>query len=203
VHEICAQAGALLILDEVMMFRLGFHGAQGLFGVSPDLTLLGKVIGGGLPVGAVGGRADVMSVFDVTLPRSIRHSGTYNANPMTATAGLVCLEHLSPEHFTRMRRAAEGLVEAATRILRDHRIPASLAHTESMFNLHGLPVAATTYSELQRQDRDLARVLHLGLLNAGLQLTPTGMGSMSTVMTDAHVTALVDGLLYVVKRYLH
>jgi glutamate-1-semialdehyde 2,1-aminomutase len=201
-RELTAKCGALLIFDEVMMFRLAYNGAQGLYGVSPDLTLLGKLIGGGLPVGAVGGRADVMAAFDATAAGFIRHSGTYNANPMTAAAGIVCLEHLPPEAFTRLRHHADSLLEGASRVLHDKRIPASLAQAESMFNLHGLPSPATTCAELRRQDRELTRTLHLGLLTAGVQLTPSGMGCISTVMDETHVSAFVDALRFVVNRYL-
>jgi glutamate-1-semialdehyde 2,1-aminomutase len=201
-HELAARCGALLILDEVMMFRLGYHGAQGVFGVSPDLTLLGKVIGGGLPVGAVGGRADVMSAFDITATRAIRHSGTYNANPLTAAAGIATLEHLTPGRFARLRHLADRLVEGATRVLREAGVPASLAQAESMFNLHALPAPATTYAEIRRQDRALLKALHLGLLAAGIQITPTGMGSLSTVMDESHVDAFVEALRHAARRCL-
>jgi glutamate-1-semialdehyde 2,1-aminomutase len=202
VRELASAAGALLVFDEVMMFRLSFHGAQGLFGVSPDLTLLGKLIGGGLPVGVLGGRADVMAVFDATAEGSIRHSGTYNGHPLAAAAGLACMEHLTPDKFDVLRRRAGVLVARANDVLRERRVPASWAHVESMFNLHGSAVPACTYEERQGQDRTLARTLHLGLLNAGIQLTPSGMGSVSTVMDDTHVEAFVDALRFVVRRYV-
>src|SRR5207302_7285007 len=93
----------LLVFDEVISFRVGYRGAQGAFGVSPDLTTFGKIIGGGFPVGAVGGRAEVMSVFD---PRSgkpaVPHGGTFNANPVTMAAGLAAMRLLDEKAFDRL-----------------------------------------------------------------------------------------------------
>src|SRR3989441_3096045 len=91
-REVTRRHGIVLIFDEVISFRVGYHGAQGLFGVTPDMTTLGKIIGGGFPVGALVGRADVMAVFDPTggEPRA-PHGGTFNANPVTMAAGLAAM----------------------------------------------------------------------------------------------------------------
>ena len=101
-------AGALVIFDEVIAFRLGHSGAQGLWGISPDLTALGKIIGGGFPVGAVGGRAEVMAVFDPTGGKpALPHGGTFTANPVTMRAGLAAMKALTPESFARLDRLAQ------------------------------------------------------------------------------------------------
>ena len=98
-RELTRDAGALLVFDEVISFRIGYHGAQGRLGVTPDLTTLGKIIGGGLPVGALGGRADVMELFDPRRDDRIGHGGTFNANPLTMAAGLATLDELTPERY--------------------------------------------------------------------------------------------------------
>lgn len=106
-RRVTREIGALLILDEVITFRLGYNGAQGRFGVDPDLTALGKVIGGGFPVGAVGGRREVMAVFDPTGgPPAVPHGGTFSANPMTMMAGIAALEDLTPEAFAHLEALA-------------------------------------------------------------------------------------------------
>src|SRR5215468_9840628 len=89
-REVTRAHGIVLIFDEVISFRVGYHGAQGAFGVVPDMTTLGKIIGGGFPVGAIAGRADAMAVFDPTRggPPAAPHGGTFNANPVTMAAGL-------------------------------------------------------------------------------------------------------------------
>src|SRR5207247_9029396 len=102
-RDVTAAHGICLIFDEVISFRLGYHGAQGLFDIRPDLTSLGKIIGGGFPVGAVGGRAEVMAVFD---PRGgkplVPHGGTFNANPVTMAAGLAAMRLLDEKAFERL-----------------------------------------------------------------------------------------------------
>ncbi len=101
VREVTEAHGILLIFDEVFSFRVGYHGAQGAVGVTPDITALGKIIGGGLPVGATGGRRDVMEVFDQTIkPLRVEHGGTYNANPMTMAAGLAAMRQMTPRPST-------------------------------------------------------------------------------------------------------
>jgi glutamate-1-semialdehyde 2,1-aminomutase len=109
-REVTAAHGILLIFDEVISFRVGYRGAQGAFGVRPDLTAFGKIIGGGFPVGAVGGRADVMAVFD---PRggkpAVPHGGTFNANPVTMAAGLAAMRLLDEPAYARLDELGETL----------------------------------------------------------------------------------------------
>ena len=114
-REVCDGHGALLIFDEVISgFRVGAGGAQGVFGVKPDLTCLGKIIGGGLPVGAYGGRADLMELVAPAGP--VYQAGTRSGNPLAMTAGLWCLDHLKPSLYrtasTLCSRLAHGLADA-------------------------------------------------------------------------------------------
>jgi glutamate-1-semialdehyde 2,1-aminomutase len=103
-REVTRKHGIVLIFDEVISFRVGYHGAQGAFGVTPDMTTLGKIIGGGFPVGAVAGSAEVMAVFDPTRggPPAAPHGGTFNANPVTMAAGLAAMRLLTPDAFARV-----------------------------------------------------------------------------------------------------
>jgi glutamate-1-semialdehyde 2,1-aminomutase len=115
-RELCTTAGALLIFDEVISgFRAGTGGAQAVYGVRPDLTCLGKIIGGGLPVGAYGGRADLMDLVSPAGP--VYQAGTLSGNPLAMTAGLWCLEHLSPKLYATLvalgARLAAGIADAA------------------------------------------------------------------------------------------
>ena len=114
-RELTRDAGALLVFDEVISFRVGYHGAQGRCGVTPDLTTLGKIIGGGLPVGALGGRADVMALFDPRRDDRIGHGGTFNANPLTMAAGLATLAELTPDRFDELEALAASWRRASTR----------------------------------------------------------------------------------------
>ena len=108
-RKVTREVGALLIFDEVITFRLGYRGAQGIWNIDPDLTTLGKIIGGGFPVGAIGGHKDVMAVFD---PRpgkpALPHGGTFSANPVTMRAGIAAMELLDDAAFARSRCDGRG-----------------------------------------------------------------------------------------------
>ena len=112
------ECGALLIADEVLSFRIDYRGACHRFGIEPDLVSLGKIIGGGFPVGAVAGKADVMAVFDHRDGELVHHGGTYNGNPVTMVAGYETMKRLTPDRLRRVRPAgrpgsATGLQEGA------------------------------------------------------------------------------------------
>ena len=175
-RELTHDAGALLVFDEVISFRIGYHGAQGRLGVTPDLTTLGKVIGGGLPVGALGGRADVMELFDPRADGRLGHGGTFNGNPLTMAAGLATLDELLPVAYDALEALAREL-EAAV----NERTEASATAVGSLFRID-LP--------------DLSRLpdLHVGLLANGILMTPRGMGCLSTPMTSAEVDAFVEAV---------
>src|SRR5207302_3293196 len=117
-RAVTAQHGIVLVFDEVISFRVAAGGAQERYGVRPDLTTLGKIIGGGLPVGAFGGRADIMSAYD---PRRggarISHGGTFNANPLTMAAGVATLNALTPEAYRRLDALGERLRGGVSRLL--------------------------------------------------------------------------------------
>jgi glutamate-1-semialdehyde 2,1-aminomutase len=175
-RDLTRNAGALLVFDEVISFRIGYHGAQGRLGVTPDLTTLGKIIGGGLPVGALGGRADVMALFDPRRDDRIGHGGTFNANPLTMAAGLATLDELTPERYAGLEALAAEL-EAGV----NARTGASATAVGSLFRIE-LP------------DPSRLPVLHVDLLASGILMTPRGMGCLSTPMTSAEVDAFVGAL---------
>jgi glutamate-1-semialdehyde 2,1-aminomutase len=179
-RELTHDAGALLVFDEIISFRVGYHGAQGRYGVTPDLTTLGKIIGGGLPVGALGGRADVMGLFDPRRDDRIGHGGTFNANPLTMAAGLATLAELTPDSFDALGALA-GDLEAGV----NAQTAATAAAVGSLFRIE-LP------------DRSHLPDLHLGLLANGILMTPRGMGCLSTPMTSAEIGAFVDAVQAVV-----
>ena len=123
-REATARLGILLIFDEVISFRVAAGGAQERFNIRPDLTTLGKIIGGGLAVGAFGGRADVMNFYD---PRGgkgrINHGGTFNANPLTMAGGVATMEQLTPEAYARLDALGERLRDGVRRVLRKQKYP--------------------------------------------------------------------------------
>ena len=179
-RDLTRDVGALLVLDEVISFRVGYRGAQGRLGMTPDLTTLGKIIGGGLSVGAFGGRTDVMELYDPRGELPIGHGGTFNANPLTMAAGLATLAELTPDRYEAL--------EALARELRSKLEAIGGLSVEQVGSLFHIGVG----------DAPLPPDLHLALLGQGILLTQRGMGCLSTPMTSAEVDAFVaaagDGL---------
>jgi glutamate-1-semialdehyde 2,1-aminomutase len=176
-RELTMEAGALLVFDEIISFRVGYHGAQGRFGITPDLTTLGKIIGGGLPVGALGGREDVMALFDPRVVEGrIAHGGTFNANPLTMAAGLVTLDEMKPALYEQLESLCVEL-------------------REKLEELGGVDVRQTaSLFQVDVGDERGQLDLHLALLANGILLTQRGMGCLSTPMTSAEIDAFVDAV---------
>lgn len=186
-REVTEQHGILLMFDEVFSFRLGYHGAQGEVGVIPDITSLGKIIGGGLPVGATGGRADVMEVFDQTKkPLRVEHGGTYNANPMTMAAGLAAMRQMTPDAYDRLAALGDRLRDGITRLMRDHGLPGRVHGVASMVAMIFNDAPFSNYRELplRRREAEMIYALHRHLLNNGVTIIPHGLMLLSTPMTE-------------------
>ncbi|HWN57642.1 MAG TPA: aminotransferase class III-fold pyridoxal phosphate-dependent enzyme, partial [Methylomirabilota bacterium] len=180
--EAAHRAGALLILDEVITLRLHEGGAQQIFDVKPDLTMLGKIIGGGFPVGALGGSEEVMSSFDPRNRGSIFHAGTFNGNPITCAAGIASIRELTQARIDKMAKQAERLGAELARAARSVELPFSVRTYGSLLNIFFLkePPPAT----IAREDARAIANFHLAALNNGLFLAPRGMIALSTVITD-------------------
>lgn len=183
------EAGALFVLDEVLSFRFSTGGCQKRFGIKPDLTMLGKTIGGGFPVGAVGGLAEHMKVFD---PADLKvfHSGTYNANPVTMAAGEVSVRELTAERITVMDTLAEKLKKGLTAAVKKAGLPVSVNHYGSCLNLYFSAVSPE--SSVVRDDAEIMGKFHHAAMNHGLFLAPRGMIALSTVMTSAHIDEILE-----------
>ncbi|MCH8952305.1 MAG: aminotransferase class III-fold pyridoxal phosphate-dependent enzyme [Proteobacteria bacterium] len=184
VQAAARKAGALLVLDEVLTLRFGHRGVQGTLGLEPDLTMFGKLIGGGYPVGAVGGKRDLLRIFD---PADLKlfHTGTFNANPVTMVAGGVALSHLTPEAIGRMEAGAQTLKDALTGAARKAGLPFSVNHHGSCLNLYFSD--RPPHASMVRQDTALIGRFHLAAMNRGLFLAPRGMIALSTVMTPGQL----------------
>ena len=198
-RKLTDDAGALLVFDEVICFRIGYHGAQGYYGIAPDLTALGKIIGGGLPIGAFGGRAEVMELFDPRSARSLPHGGTFNGNPLSTTAGLATLDLLALDVYERLEALAVALRERLEELLARVGLPARVTQIGSLFNVHFAEGPIRSHADVQAADRQLVRELHLAMLGHGILFTPRGMGCLSTPMTIAEI----DAFVVAAERALH
>jgi glutamate-1-semialdehyde 2,1-aminomutase len=192
-RERSRRSGTVLIFDEVMTgFRVGLGGAQALYGIRPDLTCLGKVIGGGLPVGAYGGRADLMDRIAPEGP--VYQAGTLSGNPLAMAAGLATLEVLGrPGVFAAAAAAAGSLAAALERTSLDRGVPARVNQVGTMLSLFFTPEPVTDYASVRRADTArFARYFH-AMLAQGVYLAPSAFeaGFVSTAHTPEVMEATV------------
>ncbi|MEZ0344780.1 MAG: glutamate-1-semialdehyde 2,1-aminomutase [Caldimicrobium sp.] len=172
-REITAKHGALLIFDEVITgFRLGLGGAQEKFGIKPDLTCLGKIIGGGLPVGAYGGRADIMSLVAPEGP--VYQAGTLSGNPIAVSAGLATIRELmKPGAYERLETLSQKLEEGLKEILKELALPYQVVRCASMLTLFFTDKPVTNFSEAQACDTEKFARFWQGMLERGVYLPPS------------------------------
>ncbi len=172
-RQICDQEGCLLIFDEVITgFRVAWGGAQSLYGVKPDLTCLGKIIGGGLPVGAYGGRRDLMSQMAPTGP--IYQAGTLSGNPVAVAAGLATLEVLKlPGLYEFLEESGAQLCQDLAQAAARHRVPLTLNRVGSMFTLFFTSGPVTYLEQAKKSDLARFRQFFQGMLEAGVYLPPS------------------------------
>jgi glutamate-1-semialdehyde 2,1-aminomutase len=188
----CTEAGALLVFDEVITgFRLGTAGAQGVYGITPDLSMFGKVVGGGLPLAALGGRADVMDQLAPLGP--VYQAGTLSGNPLATAAGLAVLEHLGAAAYTdltdRVTRFATGLRDA----LATAGVDAQVTRVNTLSGLFFAPAPVTDYETAQKADHAAyARFFH-AMLARGVFLAPSGYETL--FLSLAHTEADIDQTL--------
>ena len=196
-REWTRDAGALLVVDEVITFRSEYGGAQTWYDVQPDLTTLGKIIGGGFPVGAIAGRREVMDVMNPLADHVLfPHSGTFSANPVTMTAGLAAMQMFDREAVARVnelaKRAMAGIEEAIEAI----GVPASVSGAGSMFRVHLKPEIPRDYREAYVGPEEAATLGGLigHLFDEGFMVINTCSATTSTVMGEAEVDSFVETL---------
>lgn len=201
-HEWTRRDGALLICDEVITFRCAYGGAQTAYAQMPDLTALGKIIGGGLPIGAIGGRAEVMEVMD-PLSEKYRfpHSGTFSANPLVMSAGLTAMrlyDESEVERLNALGRLARARIAEA---IRQAKYPACVTGESSFFRIHLRPEPPKGYRDLwldaegrARLDAFLDRVFARGLMLIG-----TASGALSTPMSESEIDHIAE-IVYAALR---
>ncbi|QSO53284.1 glutamate-1-semialdehyde 2,1-aminomutase [Alicyclobacillus curvatus] len=198
-RDLTLQHQALLICDEVMTgFRVGLSGAQGRFGIIPDLTTFGKVIGGGLPVGAYGGRRDIMALVAPQGP--MYQAGTLSGNPLAMAAGLTALRMLKQAAaeglYERLEAQGQAIVDAFVRAGSSRGIPVSGHAIGGMFGLffHGGPV--TNYRESNESDKERYAAFFHGMLDRGVSLAPSQQeaGFLSAVHGEAEIAQTISAI---------
>jgi glutamate-1-semialdehyde 2,1-aminomutase len=176
---------------------VGPEGAQGRYGGDPDLTTFGKIIGGGLPIGAVGGRAEIMDLLDPARPGTkVTSGGTYSGNPLAAVAGLATLEKLTPAAFARLDTMGKRMRDGANAILRRAGAKAQVTGDGSLFQVVPTDRDLVNYRSIPRDGAamDWMDRLHRGLLVNGMIISHRGLSCVSTPMGESEVDACLAAL---------
>lgn len=192
-RDITAQYGTLLIFDEVMTgFRVGYNCAQGYFGVTPDLTCLGKVIGGGLPVGAFGGRKEIME--RIAPAGDIYQAGTLSGNPLAMTAGYYTLSQLTPESYDHFNHLGDMLEEGLTEVFAKHQVPIQINRAGSMIGYFLNDEPVVNFEVAGRSDLKLFAAMYKEMASQGVFLPPSQFEGMfmSTQHTEEDIQKTLD-----------
>jgi glutamate-1-semialdehyde 2,1-aminomutase len=199
-RELTRRHGIVLIFDEMVTFTYGPHGAQGHYGVTPDLTTLGKAIGGGLPLAAFGGSAALMDLCDGAVHGGVppvRHAATFGGIPISLAAGIACVEQLTPAVHAKLHRLGARVRAGIDDLGRRYEIPLRSTGAAHYFCLQWTPTPVVDFDTALSSDREIVGDIVLALNNEGFMLFySNGVGLMSEPMDDTHA----DGFLAALER---
>ena len=192
-RALCTEHGAVLIFDEVMTgFRVGLGCAQGLFGITPDLTTLGKVIGGGMPVGAFGGRREIMEKIAPLGP--VYQAGTLSGNPVAVAAGLATLKLIqAPGFYAALAQKTQALCDGLSTAAQAHSVAFSAQSVGGMFGLYFRPTCPQSFSEVMECDTEAFNRFFHTMLDAGHYFAPSAFeaGFVSAAHSDSDIAATI------------
>ena len=200
-RRVCDENGALLIFDEVITgFRLALDGAQGFYGIRPDLTTFGKIIGGGMPVGAYGGRRDIMSMVAPTGP--VYQAGTLSGNPVAMAAGLAQLRLLrdTPDLYKKLNRAGDEFFTELDGILDKAGVPHCTNHVGSLGSVFFTPERVRDYAGAQTSDTGRYTAYFKHMLDRGVYLAPSQFEAM--FLSTAHTSEDLQKTLNAVREFV-
>lgn len=198
----CSAAGALLIFDEVMTSRLAPSGRQSQVGIAPDLTTLGKYIGGGMSFGAFGGRAEVMAQFDPRRPGALAHAGTFNNNVLSMSAGIAGLGSVyTPETAVALNARGDALRERLNAACRRHGLALQFTGLGSMMNLHAVPHPVRRVSDLAGADPRIRDLFFFWMAERGYYVARRGFVVLSLPLAEAHLDGFVEAFESFVDAY--
>jgi glutamate-1-semialdehyde 2,1-aminomutase len=201
-RSVTRQLGMLLIFDEVISLRVAPGGAQQLYGITPDLTTMGKIIGGGLPVAAFGGRADVMELMDPRREPNLPQGGTYNGNPLGMAAGVAALKELTPDVYQDLNRKGARVKDQLTEVFASHGLAAQVNSAGSLLAIHFTDVPVVDYRTKATSNPKITQDFFLALVNHGVLMAPRAMGALSTPMGEHDIQEFVDAVDAVLEEQL-
>ncbi|MCC8941489.1 aspartate aminotransferase family protein [Bradyrhizobium sp. Arg68] len=195
IQEIARSNGILVISDEILNLRQSFQGASARYGLLPDLVTMGKIIGGGLPIGAIGGREDVMKVFDSSAGRPLLpQGGTFSANPLSMTAGLAFMRHLDHAAFAHLELLGNAIRDGIGHAISTREAPLCVTGAASLFRIHPRAQTPNDYREIYptSSGQTLMKQLTRFFAENGIILPYGAAASISTPMTRADADLIVD-----------
>jgi glutamate-1-semialdehyde 2,1-aminomutase len=196
----CKELDILFVMDEVKSLRVSYGGYQELAGVDPDLTCMGKLVGGGMPVGAFGGKAKIMDMMDNTMGNTgITSGGTFSANPMTLAAGLAHMEEATPEVYDHLKSLGLRLRDGLETVFSNSDVPAQIIYTENIMSAHLTPDPVRNYRDIAKFDKQMRRRLMLGMFIEGHYAREIQEITVSHPMTND----IIDNFLSSLEKVLH
>ena len=197
IRDVTQRHGTVLISDEVLNFRQSYHGAAARFGVEADLVTLGQIIGGGLPIGAIGGRTDLMTVFDSSASDPpLPQGGTFSANPLSMVAGIASLTALDRAAFDHLERLGAKVRDGIAAAAAQRGLPIVVTGTASLFRIHIKAVVPRTYREAwpTPPEAKLLKAMSQSLISKGVIMPALTTSSLSTPMTDDDMDFLLAAI---------
>lgn len=192
-RDLCTKHGAVLIFDEVMTgFRVGLGSAQGLYGIKPDLSTFGKVVGGGMPLGAFGGRRDIMEKIAPLGP--VYQAGTLSGNPLSVAAGLATLRKIqAPGFYQALTAKTKSLVDGLAAAAGKRGVKFSAQSVGGMFGVYFAATPPTSYAEVMKCDKEAFNRFFHAMLEKGVYLAPSAFeaGFVSAAHSDADIAATI------------
>ncbi len=201
-RRLTSEVGALLIFDEVKTARIGKAGIQGLLDIDPDLTTLGKFIGGGLPTGAFGGKAEIMAHFNPKQKGSLKHAGTFNNNVCSMAAGSIAMSKVyTQQRAEEFLASSEALRISLNELFAEKAVPMYCNGLGSIFAIHFTHQPIQTTADISARSRALSPLLHMEMLLQGILICNRGDLFLSLPMTEAHFSRIREALEAFVDRY--
>jgi glutamate-1-semialdehyde 2,1-aminomutase len=199
-REVTLAHGTVLIFDEVVSLRVASGGAQERYGITPDLTAMGKMIGGGLPVGGFGGRAEVMELFDPTKGPRVSQAGTFTGNPMTMVAGVATMEKMTLDSYERMETLRDRLAQGIRDVAGEFDVPVQVTGMGPFYGMHFTDRPIANFRDAASVDASFKQQVFLGLMNEGVLVASYMVGALSSPMGEGEIDEHLDALRRVLAR---
>ena len=203
VRKVTQENSVLLIFDEIFSYRVNSGGCQKLYGVTPDLTTVGKVIGGGLPIGVFGGKEEIMNIFcHEKSAAPLYHSGTFNGYETLMQAGYAALSKYDEKAIAYVNSLGDRLQKGLLQSFKDNGLNIQSNHIGSLLNIHFVNEPITTSEQVLKSEEQLHTLMHLSMLNKGVFTIPRGLFILSCAMTEYDIDFLIEKIDETFKELL-